>query len=128
MVNKSYAAACIEKLLIRKSLNNQNQMIFTQQTIDKDLISKLLQNLCELLNDIKDLYAIRALFRVIQLSGNNLVPFAATMGQVLGAFIGEAAKDEANASPNYTYILFEAAALTLKYVKNDLQAFNSVEN
>lgn len=50
------------------------------------------------------------------------------MGQVLGSFINEAAKDEANSSPNYTYILFEAAALTLKYVKHDLAAFNQVED
>jgi len=49
------------------------------------------------------------------------------MGQVFGSFINEAAKDEANSSPNYTYILFEAAALTLKYVKHDLAAFNQVE-
>lgn len=50
------------------------------------------------------------------------------MGQVLGSFINEAAKDEANSSPNYTYILFESAALTLKYVQQDMNAFNEVEN
>jgi hypothetical protein len=32
------------------------------------------------------------------------------------------------ASPNYTYILFEALALTLTYVKNSPEAFNSVED
>jgi hypothetical protein len=52
-----------------------------------------------------------------------LVPFAATLGQVLGSFIMEAAKDEADASPNYTYILFESAALALTFVKNDPAAF-----
>jgi hypothetical protein len=40
----------------------------------------------------------------------------------------EAAKDQADASPNYTYILFESAALTLCYVKNDAAAFQSVED
>jgi len=39
----------------------------------------------------------------------------------------EAAKDEADASPNYTYILFESAALTLTFVKNDPVAFKKVE-
>jgi hypothetical protein len=32
------------------------------------------------------------------------------------------------ASPNYTYILFEASALTLTYIKHSPEAFGSVEN
>lgn len=47
-VNQSYAAACIEKLLIRKTQNGAS-MIFSPQTIDPNMIGKLLQNLCELL-------------------------------------------------------------------------------
>ena len=38
------------------------------------------------------------------------------------------AKDEQTASPNYVYILFEAAALTLTYVKDDRAAFALVED
>ena len=49
------------------------------------------------------------------------------LGQVLASFIHEVAKDEATASPNYTYILFEAAALTLAAV-TDLVEFQEVEN
>lgn len=37
-----------------------------------------------------------------------------------------AAKDESQSSPNYLYILFETAALTLKYVK-DSAVFDKVE-
>ena len=47
------------------------------------MLSSLLQNICEMLNEIKDLYAIRALLRVIQLSQQNLIPFAETLGNVL---------------------------------------------
>jgi len=36
-------------------------------------------------------------------------------------------KDQTTASPNYTYILFEASALTLTYVKLDQAAFSNVE-
>jgi hypothetical protein len=75
----------------------------------------------------KDLYAMRALLRVIQLSKHNLVPFAATLGQVLAQFITEVTKDEKGASPNFVYILFEASALTLTYVKSDQAAFTAVE-
>ena len=81
------------------------------------MLSKLLQNLCELLSENKDLYAMRALLRVISLSKQNLEPFAQTLGQVLSSFITEVVKDDTNTSPNYAYILFEAAALTLTYVK-----------
>ena len=71
---------------------------------------------------------MRALLRVIQLSKQNLVPFAPVLGQVLASFIHEVAKDEATASPNYTYILFEAAALTLTFVKGFHDAFQAVED
>jgi hypothetical protein len=37
------------------------------------------------------------------------------------------ASDEKNASPNFVYILFEAAALTLTFVKDNRQAFTAVE-
>jgi hypothetical protein len=42
-VNQSYAAACIEKLLIRKTTSGQvGQLIFTPGNIDPNMISKLL--------------------------------------------------------------------------------------
>lgn len=47
-VNKSYASACIEKLLIRKRLDNQGS-VMTEQNLGQELLSKLLQNFCELL-------------------------------------------------------------------------------
>ncbi len=94
-------------------------MVLNEQNVDQNMLTKLLQNLCDLLTKRKDLYAIRALLRVIQLSKQNLVPFAQVLGQVLASFIFEVAKDETNASPNYVYILFEATALTLTYVKDD---------
>ena len=64
IVNQSYASACIEKMLIRKRLDNSGPVLTTQNT-DPNIVSKLLQNLCELLAQSKDLYAVRALLRVI---------------------------------------------------------------
>lgn len=128
LVTKSYAAACIEKLLIRKRLQGGDGPVMTAENIGQECLTKLLQNLCELLNEVKDLYAIRALLRVIQLSKQNLIPFAGVLGQVLGQFIGEIAGETSTASPNYLYILFEAAALTLNFVKTDAAAFQQVED
>lgn len=62
------------------------------------------------------------------MSKHNLAPYASTLGQVLAAFINEVSKDEKNASPNFIYILFEASALTLTYVKEDRTAFQAVED
>jgi hypothetical protein len=72
-VNKSYAAACIEKLLIRRciaSVNTQGAQvmggpIFTPQNVDPNMLSKLLQGLCEALQENKNLYAVRALYRTV---------------------------------------------------------------
>ena len=79
-------------MLIKKSLNPEAQgvTVLNDQNIDHGMPSRLLQNLCELLSNNKDLYAMRALLRVISLSKQNLVPFATTLGQVLSQFIAEA--------------------------------------
>ena len=63
-VCQSYAAACIEKLIIKKNLVN-NQLVLTAENIDQNVLMKLLSNLCNLLNDQKNLYAIRGLYRVV---------------------------------------------------------------
>jgi hypothetical protein len=57
-----------------------------------------------------------------------LIPYAQVLGQVLAAFIQEVAQNESGVSPNYIYILFEASALTLTYVKDNKDAFKSVED
>jgi hypothetical protein len=51
------------------------------------------------------------------------MPYAEVLGQVLSAFIDAAAREEAQSSPNYIYILFETAALTLRHAKLQPQVF-----
>lgn len=65
MVNQSYAAATIEKMLIRKSISGGSGTVLTDQNVDQAMLQKLLQNLCELLTQRKDLHTMRALLRVI---------------------------------------------------------------
>jgi hypothetical protein len=75
-VNQSYAAACIEKLLIRRTtasttatgMQSMGAPIFTPQNVDPNMLSKLLQGLCELLQSNKNLYAVRSLYRTVQLA------------------------------------------------------------
>jgi hypothetical protein len=62
------------------------------------------------------------------LSGNGFEQYADTMGDVLANYITQAALDESKTSPNYTYILFETVALTLRLMKHNQQAFSVVEN
>ena len=50
------------------------------------------------------------------------------LGQVLATFIQEVAQNESGVSPNYIYILFEASALTLTFIKENRDAFKSVED
>jgi hypothetical protein len=66
---------------------------------------------------------MRALFRTIQLSSGIIGGFGLMLGQILNSFIMAAAKDEAQTSPNYLYILFETTAQTLRYLKPHPEAF-----
>jgi hypothetical protein len=63
--------------------------------VDPEAISKLLQGLCELLQNNKNLYAVRSLYRTVQLAQENIAQFGQVLGQVLGTFIDAAARDEA---------------------------------
>ena len=76
----------------------------------------LLSNLCNLLSDQQNLYAMRCLYRVVQLSKDKLIGFSKDLGPVLKKFIDDIAKDEKDLSQNYVYILFETAALSLKFL------------
>jgi hypothetical protein len=67
MVNQSYAAATIEKMLIKKS-NGGQDTVLTDKNMDEAMLRNLLQNLCELLTQRKDFHTMKALLRVIQLS------------------------------------------------------------
>jgi len=58
----------------------------------------------------------------------NILPFAGVLGYTLNFKRYEVARDEGNSSPNYVYILFEAAALTLTFVKENRDAFVAVED
>jgi hypothetical protein len=50
VVNQSYSAACIEKMLIKKSTKT-GQIVLNNQNVEQEIIVGLLSNLCELLND-----------------------------------------------------------------------------
>jgi exportin-2 (importin alpha re-exporter) len=73
-VNQSYAAACIEKLLLRKTnASVPPQPMFVPGQVDPNALSKLLQGLCELLQVNKNLYAVRSLYRTVQLAQENVL-------------------------------------------------------
>ena len=78
---------------------------------------ELLTNLCNLLNEQKNLYAMRGLYRTISLSQNQIQGISQQLAAVLQKFISDTAKEESDQNPNYIYTLFETTALTLKYLK-----------
>ena len=75
IVNQSYAAACIEKLLIKKNAQT-NQPVLTAENISSEVQVSLLTNLCGLLNEQKNLYAIRGLYRIIQISKTKIESYS----------------------------------------------------
>jgi hypothetical protein len=54
----------IEKLLMKKD-KVTGKSIVTKDNIDPEVLSSMFSSLCTLLNENTNLYAIRALFRVI---------------------------------------------------------------
>lgn len=126
-VNQSYAAACIEKLLIKRSKQGDAPLL-TNENMDQNLLMGLLTNLCNLLNAKCDLYAIRTLFRVVQLSKQKVETYAAELSNVLTKFIHDIAQEKETISPNYVYILFETTALTLKYITGNPEQMSNMQN
>jgi len=114
-VNRSYAAACVDKLLTKRDPQS-NQLVMTNESLTPEVLMGLLTNLCNLLNEQCDLYAIRTLFRVVQLSKSKVCDFSDQLGNVLTKFIQDISMEKETISPNYVYILFETTALTLKYI------------
>lgn len=127
IVNQSYAAACIDKFLTKQDKVTKKPVV-NKQNIDDATVTQLLQNLCTLLSEQKNLYAMRALYRVIQISQEKVQAFSETLGQVLSKFISDAAKDEEDQSPNYIYLLFETAALSLKYTGSNEASLAQLRN
>jgi len=62
--------------------------------MDEALLQSLLSNLSNLLKEQKNLYCIRALYRVISLSNEKAHQFAEPLGDVLSEFIMQAASGE----------------------------------
>lgn len=75
IVNQSYAAACIEKLLTKKN-QQTNEPVLNADSISQDIQVSLLTNFCALLDEQKNLYAIRGLYRVIQISKTKISQFS----------------------------------------------------
>ena len=125
IVNKSYAAACIEKFLLKR--NAQNQPVITCDNIQDDVVSGLLTNLCKFLDEYRNLYAIRTLYRTIQIAKHKIVNFSEQLGQVLSKFIQDIANDQGDQSPNYVYILFETTALVLRNIAGNQEQMMKVQ-
>lgn len=68
--------------------------MLTATNVDPEIITGLLTYLCGVLNDQKNLYAMRALFRVVQLSSTQVLQFSDTLGSTLNKFITDMASDE----------------------------------
>ena len=79
-VNYSYASSCIEKLLIKKS-KATGQLCLTKDMLNQDLVNTLLTGLCEVLsNEDGNQYAMRALYRVIQVAQEKIQNVSGQIG------------------------------------------------
>jgi len=117
-VNRSYAAATIEKLLLIRSKTDPSSFVFNSQTTDMELVGLLLSGLVELLQQEKNYYAMRTLYRAVLVADSRIGSHADSLGSIIAAFIKEAMKDPSG-DPNYSYLLFETTALAVRNLKGD---------
>eukprot|EP00026_Physarum_polycephalum_P001434 Phypoly_transcript_01435.p1 GENE.Phypoly_transcript_01435~~Phypoly_transcript_01435.p1 ORF type:complete len:984 (+),score=185.73 Phypoly_transcript_01435:58-3009(+) len=106
----SYAATCVERLLTVKD----NQVLRIGQ-LTNDFIGSMLANLFEALSykdSQENEYTMRAITRVISVSGANITPFAPTCLQKLVEILIRVAQNSTN--PTFAHYVFESLGSLVK--------------
>lgn len=111
----SYAATCIERLLTVKEPIVPGQPITLKIGSINEFAGPILANLFEALtykDSQENEYIMRAITRVISVSGANIVPFAATCIQKLYELLLKVSQNSLN--PTFTHYVFEAIGSLIK--------------
>lgn len=112
-VISSYACATIERLFFVKTEGNKHAI--TKEMLSQYIVA-ILEPLCELLKGNMNNYGIKTLYRVLQLSGSDVVPYSVTLGQMYVVYLDRAIKESSNQM--FNYLLFECVGLTVKILKD----------
>ena len=114
-VNQSYAAACLDKLLLKKS-KTTGQMIITRESMNDAVVQELLGAICDVLNEDQNWYVLRAFYRVIATTQDKITAVAQPICNVLGSFIDKLSEED-DVNQQYANTLFEATALCLRFFR-----------
>lgn len=109
----SYACAAIERFFFVKTPDQRP--VITKATISNYVVN-ILSPLCNLLDTQQNLYGIKAFYRVIQTSGDAIIPYADTLIKMLDTYLQAIILHPENQT--YNYMLFECASITINIIKN----------
>lgn len=90
------------------------KLIITKEAITP-VIGNLIKPLCVLLDSQQNLYAIKALYRLLQTAGSNIVQYSESLSTMLARYLKNAISQPANQS--YNYMLFESVGICLRLSK-----------
>jgi len=109
----SYVCAATERFFFIKGPDQKPAI--TKEAITP-YIGNLLKPLCFLLESNQNLYAIKALYRLLQTSGDNILQYSESLSTMLARFLNGAIGQPANQS--YNYMLFECVGICIKLSKD----------
>jgi hypothetical protein len=107
----SYSCILIDKFMQRR--DHERKFVITTEMLSKYIIN-ILEPLCVLLKTYSNIYAIRALYRVIVLSKHEIYPYLPTLFEMLLIFLERVVLSPTeSANATYNYVLFETLALLI---------------
>lgn len=109
----SYSCATIERFFFVKGPDQKP--VITREGITP-FIGNLLKPLCMLLQSQQNLYAIKALYRLLLTAGSNIVQYSESLSAMLSQFLKSTIEQPANQS--YNYMLFECIGISIKLTKD----------
>jgi len=109
----TYACATIERFFFVKAPDKKP--VINRESLSKFLVN-ILSPLCELLTHQQNLYGIKALYRIIQVSESDIFPYGATLAQMFANYLVVITGQPANQT--YNYMLFECIGLCIKNAKD----------
>ena len=116
----SYAGATLERLLMIKE--QERVLVMTKEMIVPSLKSLLQYVANAMSRHPKNVYIMKAFFRVIWLAHDSFAPFALPACDVFIEYLKQVMSRPEDADPNFNHLIFECIALSAKNAHQNLPA------
>mmetsp|Transcript_31117 Transcript_31117/g.54077 ORF Transcript_31117/g.54077 Transcript_31117/m.54077 type:complete len:961 (+) Transcript_31117:1265-4147(+) len=117
IIMASYAGATLERLLMVRAPGQDRVLLLNKESIAGSL-KNLLQSLnTALTKHTKNVYLMKAFFRVMWLAQETLGPYSVIAVDVLSVFLHQVMTNSADSEPYFNSLIFECICLAIKYAR-----------